>query len=254
MGTTRLGMGGTRRRRVLGAIGAGAMVASVLGLAITSAQADVAPAGPITVTVSGSTLVTVFGTGGTATFTGTLTGTVDAAGNLTFPMAGATFPVTADQAIGIATFDLQPALASDWTGTINTSTGAISVAGTLDIGTIGKTPVAFPVCAIGPISVHLTTSSTGAGSTGVAHNATTGTATIAQAGFTTPKEPVAAPFNPGCNATSSAAINVALGLPNTLGKVQLGLTFSPKLATATTTTTAVPATSTTVVQIGRAHV
>ncbi len=207
---------------------AAAMIAAGL-IAVTGsalqAGAVVGPAGPVTVTLSNGTLTTTAGAFGP--ISGSMTGTVDAAGNLTFPQAGTTFPafgITTSTGVAVG---ITPVAASAFTGTIDTDTGAVVLSGQLT--TLLKVdPLLATACPLGPIAISFRTSEPG----GVPYNPATGTATLGDDDFAIPAIDLAAP---DCGPAGAAILNAQLTLPNANAdhslKIVQTMTFSPILDT-----------------------
>ena len=225
----------------------------MLGLALLGALtytavpagAVIVPVGAVTVTATNANFsLVVTGTPTTVgPFSGTLTGTVDATGHLSFPKAGVVFPAFDTTIVVPAT--VHPVATGNWSGTIDPSTGAVSVTGPAEtLATVGT--LSLVDCAVGPVTIALSTAATG----GVKYNSTTGKATLADPAFQIPAIPAGAP---GCNG-QEATVNTALGLPGA-GGISMDVAFSPALTgngaplpsttTFTTTTTTAPATTTT---------
>jgi LPXTG-motif cell wall-anchored protein len=225
----------------------------LLGLALLGAMAYTAapagavivPTGAVTVTVSNINFsLTVTGTPTTVgPFSGTMTGTVDATGHLTFPKAGINFPAFDTTIVVPAT--VHAVALGPWSGTIDPSTGAVSVTGPAEtlatVATLGLVD-----CPVGPVTIAAQTGAAG----GVKYSTSTGKATLADPAFQIPAIPAG---QAGCNG-QEATVNTALGLPGS-GGITMTLAFAPTLTgngapppsttTFTTTTTTRPATTTT---------
>jgi len=173
-------------------IGAGA---AVLATAVT-AGAVTAPVGAVTVTVSNAFfIVDIIGAPGTkiGPFTGTLTGTVDNVGKLTFPKSGVKFPPFDTVVLVPATVQLQAT--GNWSGTLDPSTGAATITG--PVVTLATVPTIGAVkCPVGPVTVNLSSLDSADGA--AKYNTTTGAATLAQHAFQIPAlgDPGTVP---GCN-------------------------------------------------------
>ncbi|HEX5096965.1 MAG TPA: hypothetical protein VFX21_13155, partial [Acidimicrobiia bacterium] len=225
---------GRRRKFVLVALTL--MVGAALWAWALGAGAAVSNPGPITVTIHDGTLSTALGS--FSPLEGTATGTVDASGNITLPQANITFDefdVNVTDPLPL-TVHVSPVAASAFTGNINPDTGLVTLSGSLttnlDIATLGLTD-----CPLGPLSVTLSTATTG----GVAYDDATGEATLVDNTFVIPEIPAG---QAGCGGLEGA-LNSTLGLPSTPGAstLTLPMTFSPTLIGSTTT--AAPATTTT---------
>jgi LPXTG-motif cell wall-anchored protein len=173
----------------------------------------------------------------TIAFPGSMVGTSDGNGNLTFPKSGITFPaltvtITVDVTVHLIAV-------SDFTGTINTETGLVTLTGSsetlLDIDVLVSTG-----CPLGPTVAHLSSANSG----GVKYNATANTATITDSTFVVP---VITNAPASCNPGAVAAINAALQLPisgSDPRSLVLTMKVFPPGAVVPTTTTA-PSTTTT---------
>ncbi len=133
--------------------------------------------------------------------TGTMVGTSDGNGNLTFPISGITYaPKTLTITVAVT---VRLVALSDFTGTLNTKSGLVTLTGTsktlLDIAALGATN-----CPIGPTTAHLSSANPG----GVKYNATANTATITDTTFTVPVV-----TNPPSTCPVGAVLNAALALP-----------------------------------------
>ena len=130
-------------------------VASSLG-----ASASVQNPGPVTITAHDGTLTTALGN--FAPLTGTLTGSVDAAGALLIPQASIAFPsFDVDITNPIATtVTVTPVANTDFSGNVNPDTGLVTLTGSL---TTKVTLAAFGLdeCPLGPMSVGLSTANAG---------------------------------------------------------------------------------------------
>jgi len=180
-------------------------------------------------------------------FTGTLVGTSDGNGNLTFPKSGITYPAQTLTLSG-APVTVRLVALSNFTGTLNTKTGLVTLTGSsetvLDVAALAATN-----CPIGPTTVHLSSANPG----GVKYNATANTATITDTTFVVPviTNPPAS-----CNAGAVTVLNQALALPISgsdprsivdalkifpPGAVVTPLATPSTTSTTTTTTTVAPA-------------
>jgi LPXTG-motif cell wall-anchored protein len=222
---------------------------AVLATAVT-AGAVTAPVGSVTVAVSnGFFVIDIIGMPGTkiGPFTGTLTGTVDNVGKLTFPKSGVKFNSFDTVVVVPATVTLQAT--GNWSGTLDPSTGAATITGSLvtlaTVSTIGAVN-----CPVGPVTVNGNSLDSADGA--VKYNTTSGAATLAQHAFQIPALGDAGTV-PGCNG-QEGTINTALGLPGVGGFVA-DVKFSPVITgngtpppstttfTTITTTTTVPTTT-----------
>src|SRR4051794_10259201 len=167
-------MGNSRLRRLVTLCGAAALAAgSLLVSAAPAAHAatDPFPAGTTTWVSTGTFSFTVSGTATPVNFSGTLKGTSDGAGNITFPQSGVKFGTVDVTLLGQpATVQISPT--STWHGTINTTTGLTTLTGTLT--TLINIPgLAQTACGLGPITPVLSSAKAG----GVAYKKTGDTAT-----------------------------------------------------------------------------
>jgi LPXTG-motif cell wall-anchored protein len=162
-------------------------------------------------------------------------GTSDGHGNLTFPKAGIT-SAPVNMTVPVPT-TIHLVATSDYTGTINTQTGLVTLTSTaetlIDIPALSATG-----CPLGPTTAHLSSANTG----GVKYDATAHTATITDPALAIPKI-TTAPAS--CPAAAIAAINGAFPLPTTGSIVETLKIFPPGVAvtaaatpTTTSTTTA----------------
>jgi LPXTG-motif cell wall-anchored protein len=211
------------RRRLISVIGAVTLVAasSAILLAPANAATTTTTAAATTTTTVPSSLpagkVTVQATitfhlqqctpapchASTITFTSSFVGTSDGNGNLTFPKSGITSaPVTLTIVVPVK---VQLVATSDFTGTINTQTGLVTLTGSsetlLDIPDVNPSK-----CPLGPTVAHLSSANSG----GVKYNATANTATVTDTTFVVPviTNPPAS-----CPAALVDAITTALQLP-----------------------------------------
>jgi LPXTG-motif cell wall-anchored protein len=247
-----------RRRALISVIGAATLVAA--SSAILLAPADAAtttttaattttttvpsflPAGKVTIQATTTfhlqTCVPAPCHATAIPFPGTLVGTSDGNGNLTFPKSGITSPAQTLTLSG-APVTVRLVALSNYTGTLNTKTGLVTLTGTsetlLDVAALAATN-----CPIGPTTVHLSSANPG----GVKYNATANTATITDTTFTVPVV-----TNPpaSCNAGAVTVLNQALALPITASSparsIVDALKIFPPGAVVPTTTTA-PTTTT----------
>ena len=240
------------RRYLLSVVGAAALVAasSTIVLAATPAAAATTttsssssttsttvpstslPAGKVTVQATLTFHLVEAGKPTAIAFTGTMVGTSDGNGHLTFPKSGTSFGSVnlAPPAVPVATtVHLVPV--TDVTGTLNTQTGAVTLAGSsetlIDIAALSATG-----CPLGPTTASLSSASAG----GVKYDATAHTATITDPTLAIPKI-TTAPAS--CPAAAIAAINGAFPLPTTGSIVEVMKVFPPGVtvtAAATSTT------------------
>jgi hypothetical protein len=169
-------------------------------------------------------------------------GTIDAAGNVVFPQAGVFFPtqymfVNADDASGGIVDDfivvLKITALSNWTGTINPMTGAMSIDMHVKVSATGG-PLSSN-CAVTPIDINGMTTGTSAGPgpkpalTGAPLNQTDGRLTMVNTSYSVPGASncgtVAFVYN------LNNAINDALGLPSGAGNNDATFTgiFTPNI-------------------------
>lgn len=143
------------------AIGAGG---SLVMFAPAAQAADPFPAGATTFTISGTF---AFSAGNPPSqvptpFTGQMKGTSDGAGTITFPKADVSFPVV-NTTLSLSGLSV-PAIitvtpTTNWTGTIDTATGVVTLKGTL-MSAINLTSLAN-VCPLGPITLDASTTQSG---------------------------------------------------------------------------------------------
>jgi len=227
---------GTRRRARLAYVFVCAGLLSIVSGLNVRAGAGVEPAGPITVTSKMSVTIVVpdptVGTVQLDDIAGQMTGTVDADGNLFFPQANVSFD--AKNAVILLPVTIEPTAVSDWTGTVDPETGAVTLSGQLAMVT--NAPGVIVDCPVGPADVSWSTANAG----GVAYDGTSGTATVVDAAI------VQQPLDSAACAGNGALINTVLVLPNDPGNyvVEQELTFDP-IVTAATTSTTEPTTTTT---------
>jgi hypothetical protein len=193
------------------------------------AGAAVSNPGPITITIHDGTLTTALGA--FSPLSGTMTGTVDASGNIMIPEANisfASFDVDVTNPIPL-TVHVSPVASGPMTGTINPDTGVVTLSGSLSTN-LGIATLGIDACPLGPFSLSLSTANTG----GVPYSTATGDSTVADNTFVIPAIPDG---QAGC-AGLEGAINSALALPTQPGAASLvlGAQFSPVLEGATTTT------------------
>jgi len=217
-------------------LSAGALVVIAAVYAI-AAGAAVSNPGAVTITVHNGTLTT--GLGAFSPLTGTMTGTVDASGNISIPEANITF-TPFDVAITNpvpATVTITPVANSAFTGTVNPDTGLVTLAGSISAN-LALPAFGLTACPLGPLTLSLSTANAG----GSPYSVATGDATVADNTFVIPAIPDA---QPGCGGLEGL-INTTLGLPSAPGgaSLTLGTQFSPVLQ-GTTTTTAGATTTTT---------
>ncbi len=212
------------RRRLISVIGAATLVAASSAILLNPASAattTTTTASTTTTTVPSTSLpagkVTVQATAtfhfqqctpapcvpSTIAFTGSFVGTSDGNGNLTFPKSGITFPAVSLTITVPVTVHL--IATSNFTGTINTETGLVTLTGSsetlIDIPALVSTG-----CPIGPTVAHLSSANSG----GVKYNATANTATVTDSSFVVP---VVTNAPASCNLGAVNAINGALMLP-----------------------------------------
>jgi LPXTG-motif cell wall-anchored protein len=227
------------------------------------AVTDPFPAGSPAFTISGSFAFTVPNSSPPpatlqtpVNFSATLSkGTSDGSGNITFPKANITFPtITGAKVAGVdAVITVVPT--TNWTSTINTATGAMSLKGSLTahIDLSATLGAGVKDCPLGPISADLESSTSGGKK--FAAGKTTDTATVVDRTF-------AVPASTGGTCAIQALINgnvVGLDLPIAKGDttaaharyIIANLTIFPPgvtvtTTTTTTTTTVAPVTTTTV--------
>ena len=165
-------------------------------------------------------------------------GTSDGAGHLTIPKANISFPPVPKTIVVPAV--VTPVASTNFTGTINTTTGAVTLNGSMStfiaIAALSTTGTG---CQLGPIALDFSTAHTG----GVKYKTvgTHATATVSDTAFTIPVVP---PATAECPAPAVTTINSALFLPatNNASITQALTIFPPGVAAPTTTTS----TSTTV--------
>jgi LPXTG-motif cell wall-anchored protein len=225
-----------RRLSALLIVGGAVLIAIPAGSAFAAATAKVDPAGPVTLTVTAMNFQLVVN-GDPSTvgpLTGTLTGTVDASGKMSFPMANISFPAFTGT-IGPVDATVTPQATSDWTGTVDPASGVVTLTGSMrtlaTVAVLGTTD-----CPLGPFTVHATTTNSG----GVPYSAA-GAATVTDPAYSVPAIPAG---TEGC-AGNDSVINLALGLPGT-GGVTIAMSTDPVLTGAgVVPTSTIPPTTTT---------
>jgi hypothetical protein len=159
---------------------------------------------------------------------GTVTGTVDSAGNLVFPMGSVSFPPFQFLIGGAIPTTVTIQATADWTGTIDPTSGALNISAPqtahLDLS------AALPGdsdCPVGPLPINLTTGTSGA-ATGTPYSTSTGSAEIVDGTFAIPAVPDS-PLPPNC--PDADTINAAGGLPLSggLSLADVTATFTPIL-------------------------
>jgi LPXTG-motif cell wall-anchored protein len=247
------------RRRLMSVIGAASLVTASSLMLVAPASAVTTttsasttsttvpstslPAGKVTVQVTATFHLVEAGKATAIAFTGSMVGTSDGHGNLTFPKSAITFG-SVSMTVPVPTI-IHLVATSDYTGTINTQTGLVTLTGTsetlIDIAALSATG-----CPLGPTTANLSSASAG----GVKYDAAAHTATIADPTVAIPKI-TTAPAS--CSAAAIAAINGAFPLPTTASIVETLKVFPPGVSvtpttssTTTTPTTAALATPTTV--------
>jgi LPXTG-motif cell wall-anchored protein len=219
------------------------VLAIVAGLvAISAAQAtssgaqvtqDIDNPGPVTVTVTGANFI--LNVSGAPTevgpFNGTLTGTVDIDGILSFAQGDISF--TDFDTIILVPAHVQPVADGDWTGTMDPNNGTVSISGPLTtLATVDS--VGLVDCPIGPFNVQMQ---------GTNYNDSNGNATISDPAYLVNE---LQPGTPGCN-DQEAVVNGALPLPGE-GAVTMPVSFEPVITGGgtpppTTTTFTLPPTT-----------
>ncbi|HEY5171349.1 MAG TPA: LPXTG cell wall anchor domain-containing protein [Acidimicrobiia bacterium] len=214
----------TRRRRALMSVaGAAALVAASSAMLLAPTAASAAPtttsssstststtvpstslpAGKVTVQAGATFHLVEAGKATAIAFTGTMVGTSDGNGHLTFPKSAITFdPVSLTVPVPTT---VHLVATTDFAGTINTQTGAVTLAGSsetlIDIPALSATS-----CPLGPSAAHLSSANTG----GVKYNSTAHTATVTDTTFVIPAI-TTAPAS--CPAAAIATINGTFPLP-----------------------------------------
>jgi uncharacterized repeat protein (TIGR01451 family) len=202
--------------------GAAVLTAGPAGAAVSNpGTVQVAFAGSLS--INGSVPIVIDG------ITGTATGTVGSAGNLSFPQGSISFPTFTPTlpTLGPTPVTIEPT--ADWTGTIDPSSGALTLAAPqsahLDLSGFlpGDTD-----CPVGPLPLNLTTGTSGT-AMGTPYNSATGVAGLVDGTFAIPAIPDA-PLPPNC--PDADFINGAGGLPLAGGVslANLTATFTPVLA------------------------
>jgi hypothetical protein len=249
------------RRRKLRAVAAVAVVGGVLGtLVATNANANgadpvVSNPGSVAVTLSNGTL-DIDGAALDVGFTGlSATGTASVAADGTVSIDTLNFPPFAFELLasggpgtGIPG-TASPVAQLPWTGTIDPSTGALSVAGGL------TTNVAVPLlgasqCSLGPFGLNLTSGTSGA-STGTAYDPANGNANIVDHLFSIPALVFVPENAAACPQSVVDLFNSGLPFPiaSTFARIGFDVNLNPAPqgtgAPASTTTTTAGATTTT---------
>ena len=163
------------------------------------------PAGNITVTVSGTLKIATSVGPVNVVFTGTMKGTSDGSGHLTFPKSSIVFPPISVNLVVPATVHISAT--TDFTGIANLKTGAVTLNGSI-VNAIDIPALSASGCPLGPINLHLSTGNSG----GVKYSSASRTATDADTTFTIPKI-TSAPAS--CPAAAVTTINSAFPLPVT---------------------------------------
>jgi hypothetical protein len=203
-------------------------VAITGGVAVLTAG----PAGAATVFNPGPVHVAFVGSlsvGSVATITGikgTADGTVDSAGNLSFPQGSISFPTFPTTVIVPANVSIQAT--ADWTGKIDPSSGALTLSApqTAHIDLSATLPNDFD-CPVGPLALNLTTGTNGA-ATGTPYNSSTGVADIVDGSFVIPAIPDS-PLPPGCPDADTINTNGGLPTPGGSAVSDFTATFRPIL-------------------------
>ena len=199
---------------MVGVLGALILGAATTSGAATPAVGTIAPAGPITIKVSAGVFhLSVSGVvNDVGTMVGTLEGSVDADGNMTFAKANVSLPEFPTNVILPA--DITPVVLGDWHGTIDPAKGTISISGPmeLDLDAPGS-PITG--CPLGPFTFH---------AQGSKYKSTTGGADIGDPAFAIPAVP---PATPGCGGAEDT-LSEALGLPGR-GGVNMHIAITPVL-------------------------
>src|SRR5262249_18531510 len=148
-------VGSVRRRRVLAGLATIALLAAACVAPMLTASADVGPAGAITVSVNATIVLKVFNVASNVPFTGTMNGTVDSAGNLSFAAADMSFPQTPALTLGgnAAVAKVTPVATGTWTGHIDPATGAMTVTGPMETLVNGISPIPITSCPVGPFTL-----------------------------------------------------------------------------------------------------
>jgi LPXTG-motif cell wall-anchored protein len=227
-------------------LGAAAIAAaSILGLT-PAAHASAAPFPAGTTTIHGSgTLTLPVATNIAFPFTVTFVGTSDGAGHLAFAKSAISIPpISTSFELGggpiPATIDISAT--TNWAGTINTTTGVMTLAGNIKV----VVDFAGNSCTIGPLTgggLHLSTETSGG--QGFAPAGHDSTATVVDRTFEIPGVVV----DPSGPCPLAALINDGAGLPIPPGtqahSIVIVATIPPPVAPTTTTTTTATTTSTT---------
>jgi hypothetical protein len=162
--------------------------------------------------------------------TGTADGTVDSAGNLSFPKGSISFPTfTPDlPVLGPSPVTIQPT--ADWTGTIDPNSGALTLAApqTAHLALPNLNP-ADTDCPVGPLTLNLTTSG---GPTAAPYDSLTGKAEIVDGTFGIPAIPTDSATLATCPDAAFINSNGGLPLAGGLSVADLTATFTPILVAA----------------------
>jgi hypothetical protein len=232
MGRIRGRVQGAHRRVIAlaGTVAVAAAFAIPMGMHSASA-AIVGNPGNVKVTMSAD-LHTAAADVNNITTVSAVSGTVTAVGVLTFPQANFAFKdvnltvnVT-NPPVGPVAATIGFKAASSFTGTINPTTGAVSLKGSFKV--LFSALGVLKDCPIGPVTMTLKTSPGG-----VKYSHTTGRATLYASGFNVP----AIPNGTGGCAGFEASVNDALHLPSTAQTLRVDLQFIPVLHGVTTTPT-----------------
>ncbi len=210
-----------------------AVYASTACLLVGLGAFERAGAADDTVNVSMAIAVVAAGTPTTVgPIAGSLTGTIDGSGNLTFPQSGIHFDAL-DGTI-VVPVHLETQATGDWTGHLDTSTGEVTLSGPIEI-VAAISSLGVTGCPLGPYTLNSSTSQSG----GVAFDGATKTATVVDSTYSVPAIPDP---TSGCGG-QEGTINAALGLPTSpsASTTTMVLTFP---GGANTTTTATVSTTT----------
>jgi hypothetical protein len=247
-------MGRRKRIRIFAvAIGAAVLAAGAL-VATQSAFAAVSNPGAISVqfgcpavsppagcvgslALNGTTPVVIDGINGTGTGTIAADGAINLLqANLTF----APFNITVASVIP-AVVTIQPT--TDWTGNLDPGTGVLTIVGGLTAHLAdpsGGTPFLGTDCPVGPLSLHLTTGTSGA-ATGTPYSTGTGMGKVVDNTFGIPATPDP---NPTCTGATLLNVNAPLPLAPGLSTTTLTALFSPKPLSGTTSSSSSTTTTT----------
>jgi hypothetical protein len=211
-------------------------VAIAIPWPINPAGASVSNPGPVHVAFAGSlTINSGIGPIVISGLAGTADGTVDAAGNISLPQASISFPTVTVIFPVIGPTPVTIDASGDWTGTIDPSSGALTLAAPqtthIDLTGFG---LPDPDCPLGPLTLNLTTGTSGTAQ-GKPYDSSTGIAEIVDGTFSIPAIPDA-PLPPGC--PDADLINGAVPLPLSGGMsvADFTATFTPVLTSGPTTT------------------